>query len=208
MDTLRATLIAAFAAFAAFAAPAAAQSAGDLLVANPELTDSMFAESVVLLIHHDTDGSIGLLLNRPTWVEPVEIFEDLAAFEVRPERLFFGGPVQPTRLLLLIREPPPALIDDAPVFAGVHITGNPAILGSAEIDPTDERRLRLYAGHAQWAPGQLDAEIADGAWRTRPANAELVFDTPVAELWRHARESAAERIVGIGPGSAGRPSGH
>lgn len=186
-------------ALAAGYARAQAPQRGDLLVATPELTGAAFAESVLLVIHHDENGSIGVLLNRPTWLAPAEVFPELAGRPALPERLFLGGPVQSASVLLLVRNPPPAAAGQVLVFDDVYVTGDTAILDAVGADAADESRVRIYAGQAQWRPGQLEAEIADGAWTVKPGRADLVFSGDVAGLWRQALTLDPALVVGVSP---------
>ncbi len=168
---------------------------GELLVATSALTDPNFAQSIVLLIRHDDTRTIGLLINRPTWVEPATAFPDLASLEDHPDRLFFGGPVAPTRLLLLLRNPPAGATEDPPIFADIYVSGNPEILNHSGLDARDESRLRMYAGRAEWAPGQLNEEIAAGSWNIVRGTSDWVFSPKPLTLWREANSLAAEFIV-------------
>jgi len=168
---------------------------GELLVATSALTDPNFAQSIVLLVRHDENGTIGLLINRPTWVEPATAFPDLAPFEEHPDRLFFGGPVAPTRLLLLLRNPPPGATEDPPIFADIYVSGNPEVLNHSGLDGSDESRLRMYAGRAEWAAGQLNEEIAAGSWNIVRGKSDWVFSPNPSTLWREAASLAAELVV-------------
>lgn len=185
--------------------PALAQSArqGDLLVASPTIPESSFEESVLLLLRHDDNGSLGVLVNRPTRLDPATVFAELAELEGYAGPLYFGGPVLPTRLLLLLRNPPAPLIEGPPVFADVYVSGDPTLLTNNDWNATP-RELRLYAGHAAWEPGQLDAEIVEGHWRVLEGRADLVFSDEPLELWREALDSAGAVVVDASDDAAPR----
>lgn len=186
----------------ALALQAHAQDAGDLLIASPDTTSTIFSESVVFVIHRDADGTIGLLMNRPTTVRPGDIFPDLQNRSGLPPRLYFGGPVNPTRYLLLLRSPPQSLEQDSALIGDVYVTDNADTLQGEALNPADEGDVRMYAGYAQWAAGQLEAEIARGAWQIRPSTAAWVFHEDFAGLWDLVRENPtqATRASGL-PGS-------
>ena len=78
---------------------------GRLLVATPALTDPHFARAVVLLLDHDEDGSLGVVLNRPTAVEVGSVLPDWSSSADPPEVLFEGGPVSPDAALALALVP-------------------------------------------------------------------------------------------------------
>ena len=88
------------------AAPAAAQtiSNGSLLVASAELTDVNFSKAVVLVLRHDEQGTVGVVVNRPTNLVPATVFPELGEGAAGyTGHLFRGGPIAPTRLLYLVR---------------------------------------------------------------------------------------------------------
>ena len=100
---------------------------GVLLVASPSLDDPNFRESVVLVVEHGPEGTVGLILNRSTKVLLSEVLPDLTVLKGTSYRLFAGGPVEPTGLLLLFRlkEPPS---DARSVFDGVYVGGTLKVL--------------------------------------------------------------------------------
>jgi putative transcriptional regulator len=171
---------------AVFAAPLAAQSIGNgtLLVASPGLTDPNFARTVVLVLRSDDNGTLGVVLNRPTNLEPAAVFPELAdGVGAYPGRLFRGGPVSPTQLLLLVRGlaaatvATPEIVDK--VFLTIDTESLPEMVRLA--DGTND--LRLYAGHAAWVPGQLEAELRAGGWQVVAGTADLVFHGDPSKLW-------------------------
>ena len=97
-----------------------------------------------------------------------------------------------------MRDPPPAAIDDPPVLGNIYVSGDPDILRDTSLDITDESRLRIYAGHAEWAPGQLSAEIAEGSWVLMPGRPDLVFSPDPLRLWRDLESSTSELVVDVG----------
>jgi putative transcriptional regulator len=181
------------------AARAEAPAAGMLLVATPELEDPNFAESVLLLIYHDDNGSLGIFLNRPTNLHPRLVFPDLEALADYADSVFLGGPLEPRQVLVLLRDPPPGAVEGGPVIEGVHVTADTAVLERHE-SRLDDEHVRLYAGHAAWGPGQLQGEIDDGDWTLTPGRADLVFTPEPLELWR----ATARRSDGL-IASRGKP---
>lgn len=172
---------------------------GALLVARGMLTDPNFSESVVLLIRHSDNGTVGVIINRPTWVEPGQVSPELAEVHGDSGRVFFGGPVAPTRLVVLISEPLPDDIEDLRVLDGVYVSSSADFLLDGDVNIDDESYLRMYAGHATWAPGQLAAEIAEGAWNVVPGNSERVFSRDPRDLWRDLDSPSSGLIAAIAP---------
>lgn len=165
----------------------------------PQLLDPNFRRSVVLLVHHDENGTFGLVLTRLADRSASELCSalDLDWMGDPDAAVQWGGPVQPeTGWMLLGGDVVPDVErdddDDSELLPGVHFAGTIATLRRvAEAPPA---RLRLLLGYAGWAPGQLESELAEGAWLLAPASADAIFDVAPAELWAHVL-----RGLGIDP---------
>jgi putative transcriptional regulator len=155
---------------------------GVLLVASPSLADPNFREAVILIVEHGSEGTLGLILNRSTHVLLSEALPDLTVLKGTSYRLFAGGPVEPTRLLLLSRlKEPPA--DVRPVFDGVYVGGTPEVLERIITQAKPTEAFRAFAGYAGWAPGQLAFEMLEGSWAVLPPDSFNIFDKDSATLW-------------------------
>lgn len=148
--------------------------AGTLLVARAPLRDSFFARSVVLLLQHGSDGAFGLVLNHPTKAEGV------------PFPVFVGGPCKLEGLLMIHGETDwLAESDESPaeVCPGVFL-GDSACFAKVNDDGGDpDWKYRVFAGYSGWGPEQLESELSQGAWIVVPAQGEVIFSTPIEELW-------------------------
>ena len=155
---------------------------GVLLVASPSLEDPNFRKAVVLVVEHGPEGTVGLILNRSTKVLLSEALPDLTVLKGTSYRLFAGGPVEPTRFLLLFRlKEPPA--DARSVFDGVYLGRTPRALENIITRANPTETFRAFAGFAGWAPGQLKYEMLQGAWATLPPDSIGIFDKDPAVLW-------------------------
>lgn len=188
----------------AAAGPLAAQAVanGSLLVASPDIRDSSFARTVVLVLRHDAEnGTVGLIVNRPTNLEPAVVFPELAAnLGSYSGRLFRGGPIASTRVLSLVRGVAAATVQGPEVLDKVFLSIDEEALADMTRLADGPEELRLFAGHAAWVPGQLEAEIRAGGWRVLPGDAELVFATKPSELWTELDRRApvgAEVVAGL-----------
>jgi putative transcriptional regulator len=155
---------------------------GVLLVASPTLEDPNFRQTVVLIVEHGSEGTLGVVLNRPMNLLLSEAMPDLPVLKGTSYRLFAGGPVEPARLLLLFRlaEPP---ANAQVVLDGVYVGGTPETLERVITRPKPAETFRAFAGSAGWAPGQLNFEMLQGAWATLPADATGIFDKDPATFW-------------------------
>jgi putative transcriptional regulator len=168
------------------AAPLEAQTIGNgtLLVASPQLTDVNLARAVVLVLQHDDDGTIGVVLNRPTNLVPATVFPELAQnFGGYAGHLFRGGPIAPTRLLYLVRGLAAATVTGPEVLDKVFLSIDDASLPDMVRLAAGPDDLRLYAGHVAWVAGQLQAEVGAGGWQILAGTPEIVFHADPGRLW-------------------------
>jgi putative transcriptional regulator len=161
--------------------------APSLLVAMPDLADPNFRRTVVLLVHHDEDGSVGLVLNRLTEVRAADLCETLGIeWGGDDERcIHWGGPVQPNTGWVVAGDDALAgTVGVTAVSDRIHFAGSLEALRCVAEEPP--ARLRLFLGYSGWAPGQLEGELAHGAWVVAPLTIDSVFEVDAERLWEHA----------------------
>jgi len=167
---------------------------GQLLIAMPGMADPNFSETVAYIFKHDSEGAIGIVLNRPLDMSLGEVCRQLK-FETHlgdeaDQPIMSGGPVQPDRGFVVHQSDQPfeSTVDPK---AALKVTVSQDIL--AAIARGEGPRPALVAlGYAGWSAGQLEAEIAANAWLHAPANPSILFDTPIANRWL-----AAAGLIGI-----------
>lgn len=159
---------------------------GRLLVANPILGDPNFERSVVLILAHGGDGSLGVVLNQPSTTDLDEVLPDWAAAVAPPGVLFAGGPVNRRAVIGVARRPSGASSwTDGPAWTTVADD-----IGTVDLDldpsEVDEglAAVRVFVGYAGWSAGQLEAEIAAGAWWVVDAAPGDAFGSRPDDLWR------------------------
>jgi putative transcriptional regulator len=153
------------------------------LVAVPQMGDPNFARTVVLMLEHNDDGALGLIVNRPSSLTLGEVAES-QDLTIHPgstaHPVFVGGPVQPERGFVLHR------LDDVPqsvaLVDGLYVSGSTEALTKLIGESVDGWRLCL--GFAGWEAGQLERELREGAWLTAPATAARVLGTKPDDTWR------------------------
>lgn len=150
--------------------PRSGPLAGRLLVATPLIHTAPFQTSVILLVEHDERGAVGVVLTQPRRVLVREVFAALAGAAAAPAVLFSGGPVSPDVTVCLSATGGHGLAAWTLVDAG----SAPAVTGP----------LRLFTGYAGWAAGQLEQEIATGAWWVVAAESHDAFSPQPELLWR------------------------
>jgi len=176
--------------------------AGVFLYAAPGLEAPNFTESVVLLVQHGEEGSLGLIVNRPTEVPVREAVTELGEVRGLDLKLNFGGPVQPEAVLALVRSARP--VDGAlRVMPDVYFSTDLGQLKEAARGPEASSRLRVYAGYAGWSQGQLAGELRRRAWVVGPADARSVFTSDPDALWPRVHDLLRRIEVRLIPGPAG-----
>jgi putative transcriptional regulator len=152
---------------------------GQLLVAGPALLDPNFWRTVVLVVEHNDEGALGLVLNRPSETSVGEAVPQLETLLDSDQRLFIGGPVQPSAVIVL------AEFEDA-TDAALIAFDDVGVLGTGP--SSDEltagvRSGRAFLGHAGWGPGQLDGELERDDWILEPARLDDAFSADPKALW-------------------------
>ena len=156
---------------------------GRLLVATPALTEGTFSRSVIQLLQHsEQDGAVGVVLNRPSGTDVVEVLPGWALLAPDPAVVFEGGPVQQSAAICLGRLGPGA----GPADSFALVPGAPWLgtidLDAAAADAVEE--VRVFAGYAGWSPGQLEAEVQEGGWWVVDALPGDCFSPEPSLLWR------------------------
>ena len=178
---------------------------GKLLIAMPNMTDPRFEKSVVLMVSHDENHAMGVVVNKP--LADVELGDLLEQLEIDPrqgaggEPVYYGGPVQTDRGLVVhsLDYKTPQTMTVGP---GLGVTASKDILvdigGSAAKRKGPDRYL-LAIGHAGWGAGQLESEIAVNAWCHSEVDADLIFGGEAKDLWKAALKSLGVTAAMLSP---------
>jgi putative transcriptional regulator len=173
--------------------------AGSLLVAMPALSDPTFAGTVVYVLDHSDNGTLGVVLGRPSQVEIRDVLPGWCALAVEPCVFHVGGPCETDTALCLAVGLVPAEDSGLRRVAGdvhlVDLDSDPAEL--PELDG-----LRVFAGYAGWSAGQVAGEIVEGAWACVPGRPDDVLSTLAGpELWREVmgRQSGRLAVLSTAP---------
>jgi putative transcriptional regulator len=156
---------------------------GRLLVATPSLVDPNFAHTVVLLLDHDAEGSLGVVLNRPSAIPVSSVLQEWASSADPPEVLFEGGPVSTDAALAV------ACVPEGQQGEPIGFRRLFGCTGIIDLDTPPEvlapaiTRLRVFAGYAGWGSGQLEAEIAEGSWYIVESLTSDIFGVSPKRLW-------------------------
>lgn len=169
-------------------------SPGDLLVSHVVLRDGVFDFSVVLIIDADDNGTLGVVLNRHSDLELASVLPGWETVVTEPRILFDGGPVSRNGAVCLASvggaEEPPGW---RRLFGSVGLLhlDTPVELVAGAFDA-----VRIFAGYAGWAPGQLEAELMRDAWFVATARHDDIFGLDQSDLWQRVlRRQAPEAAI-------------
>ncbi len=140
-------------------------AAGRLLLATPLLREAVFDRAVILLLDHGSEGSAGVVLNRPLEIQATEIGLESLGEVASPAVLFEGGPVETMGLVGVTTD------EDGRVVP-------------RDLDSTESTSpVRVYLGYSGWSAGQLVEELEEGAWWVVDCGPDDAFTTDPLDLW-------------------------
>lgn len=172
-----------------------------LLLAMPQVLDPFFHKAVVLLVHHNEEGSVGFIVNRPTELPIVDILDgmEIRWHGAKDATAFFGGPVQSQMGTLLFRD---RGSEDEPLYSATTTEVQTGLRIGQQLEDLDRlaqnppEHFRLLLGYAGWGAGQLMDEIVRNDWLTAPVSEDLLFAEDPDIVWE-----SALRSVGLDPAS-------
>jgi putative transcriptional regulator len=176
---------------------------GCLLVAMPALTDPTFAGTVIYVLDHADTGTLGVVLGRPSQVEIRDVLPGWCDLAVDPGVFHVGGPCETDTALCLAVSPAAVATEDSPLR---RVAGD-VYLVDLDSDPADLDEelngLRVFAGYAGWSPGQLAAEIAEGAWACVPGRpGDVLSPASGPDLWRQVMGRQTGRLAVLSTATA------
>jgi putative transcriptional regulator len=159
-----------------------------LLIATPQLPEP-FSRAVVLLVRHNEEGALGLILNRRTSAQLKETWDKLSEVPCHREAsIFLGGPCEGPLVALHTHE----FLMEIEVMPGLYFSAGKEKLETLAAQSDDDgSQVKFFAGYSGWAAGQLENELARGSWSVMPARPEHVFAFE-DELWMRASRFVAD----------------
>lgn len=153
-----------------------------LLVAKPDMRDPGFAQTVVLVTFPQDAGPMGVILNRPAGIAIGDLLAERTDVRPRRDPVHFGGPLEPDGLLFVFHAPLHP-VKALPILDDLYLSGDGTIFNALMAATGNAVNQRFYVGHSGWDEGQLDAEIASGAWFVLPADPAVIFDMAPEHMW-------------------------
>ncbi|HEX4952262.1 MAG TPA: YqgE/AlgH family protein [Thermoanaerobaculia bacterium] len=182
-----------------------------VLVSMPQVLDPFFHKTVILLVHHDEEGSLGFILNRPTQIKVGEILGGMEiGWQGDPATVaFFGGPVQPQLGSIVFGSDEVATgpTNASALLPGLAISQHVHDLAELAAEPPET--FRLFLGYAGWGEGQLLEEILRNDWLTAPVDLALLREEQNDETWERVLRSLGvdpTNLPSWTPGEGGGPA--
>ncbi len=176
-----------------------------LLIAMPGMADPNFSTTVTLICEHNTDGALGIVINRPLQLNLAGLFEQLDVADNDPAAatcpVLLGGPIGPDKGFVL-HDSEHTFKNSIAVSSDICLTFSRDILDAMAAGDGPNKSL-VALGYAGWEPGQLENEILANSWINVPATTDIVFDLRFAERW-----SAAAQTLGIDISRIAPDAGH
>ncbi len=164
------------------------------LIAMPQLQDPTFRQSVILMVEHNDEGAMGIVINRTSELTFGELAknQDLSIARSRERELVYvGGPVDPSRGFVFHNST--HVRERNELLPGLFLSVTTDALEPLLVD--ESATLRFCLGYAGWGAGQLERELREGSWLFSEASREAVLVTEPAKVWETVIQA-----MGISPG--------
>ena len=179
---------------------------GHFLIAMPSLNGSAFSHTITYICEHNEQGAMGIVINHPLKLNLDDVFAHLQIDDIsasRSDAILAGGPVQTERGFVLHEHSDNKQWQGTQTIANnICLTTSQDILNDMAHNQGPEHSL-VALGYAGWSAGQLEAEIAQNAWLTTPADNDIIFRTPIEK-----RAKAAAAKLGIDLSLISPQAGH
>ncbi len=172
-----------------------------LLIAMPGMADPNFNSTVTLVCEHNSDGALGIVINRPMNFNLGDLFDQLeltdADHALAQSPVLNGGPVARERGFVL-HAPGDTFDSTVPVSPDIQLTLSRDVLDAMAAGSGPTNSL-VALGCASWDSGQLEREMLDNTWLTVPSTPEIIFYVPFSDRWVVAAKSIGIEISQISP---------
>ena len=154
---------------------------GKILISEPFLPDTFFNRTIVYLADHNTDGSVGFILNKKL---EIKVSDAISGFDGWEEYLSMGGPVAPDTLHYLHNlgdKIPKSVWVDENIFWGGEIDFIRRLIKSGKLDNS---QIRFFLGYSGWSAGQLERELKENSWVIAKVKSDIVLNNQVNNAWK------------------------
>jgi putative transcriptional regulator len=172
-----------------------------LLIAMPGMADPNFNSTVTYVCEHNSEGALGIVINRPMQLSLGGLFDQLDLADGDAKAATFpvldGGPVSRERGFVL-HNSSAEFESSVSVSEDIKLTLSRDVLDAIAVGSGPEKSL-IALGYAGWDAGQLEAEMLSNTWLSVPASQEIIFDMPFEQRWRSAANTLGIDISQVSP---------
>ena len=162
---------------------------GNVLIAEPFLEGKYFSRSVVFMVEHDEQGSIGFVLNKPIGIDTSEL---LSEFDGVCLPVYLGGPVENNQLYYFHRHA--ELVGAVHVCNGIYWGGDfDLLIQMLKKGQIKAHEIRFFAGYSGWDKGQLEHELEENSWMVGEITSEMFFELPNLNIWEDSMNALGGR---------------
>ncbi len=161
---------------------------GKLLVSASKMDDPRFYGTVIIIVHHSTNGALGLVINKPLRdISTAEISEGIGLPKITTDKsikVHFGGPVE-QRQIFVIHSTDYSSASTISLTNDISVSGDKGTIHNI-LRGKGPRQFLLIMGYAGWSSGQLESELASNDWEISPAESDVVLDKDYETKWQRA----------------------
>lgn len=165
-------------------------SRGKILISEPFLCDETFGRSVILLVDHSEEGSMGLIINKELPVLVNDVIKEFKYLEDIP--LFKGGPMGTDTLFYLhsLQSIPDALS----IGNGLYLNGDFTAIKRYVLQGNPiEGKIRFFLGYSGWESEQLRREITGNTWIVGKEGANYLLGEESKQMWKKSMEKLGSK---------------
>lgn len=166
---------------------------GSLLIATPEIEQTLFSRCVILVCETSSSGSFGLIINKPLDMQIPEDIIDPESIQNQSISIRAGGPIEPAQMMLVHSNSDQEKISTLKISEGIYLGGDLNFLQES-VGKTDGPSILICFGYVGWGPTALEQEIQSGAWILSEANSNYLFNLSPSALWKQALKDLGGRF--------------
>ena len=172
------------------------------LISMPHMNDPIFTKSLIYVCENNSDGSLGIIINKPIVSENVaDIIQQTGLEKIKPSfDIYFGGPVN-MQMGMILHEASYKVEGTLNVSSTIALTYNKQIVNDLKTGD-GPKQFRFSMGYAGWGSSQLEREIENGDWLLMPSDDDFIFSIPNSDKWQKAASQLGIDILDLG-GTAG-----
>lgn len=156
---------------------------GMFLVSARKLRDRHFRKTVIYILRHNQNGTLGLIINKPGALPLSRALDNLDFEYAGKHHLFYGGPVE-TSVITMLTENLSALPLMEHIDGDIYFSNRRIVMERLLKEKKPANKLHFFHGHAGWISGQLDQELSRGDWHLIDGNPRSIFSSEIRTLWQ------------------------